>query len=361
MARNGAGPVGAGTSPVDTGTTGKSEEDRELDELAGLIASWASFSMRMARKNEAFRQMADLGLTFPQIGALHVLMFEGAMAVSALTDKLSLSISAVSHLVQRLVEARLVKRAESDTDRRQKVVSLSDEGRALMERLLKARLKEFRASVEHLRPELRRELKAVLEKVVDDLAWRSAEMQAQQAGQGPQATEKGSAKSFRGANLAGADLAGQDLSDADFTGANMQDADLSGALAANARFTGANLESADLSGAVLVGATFTSANLEGADLSSTRMQNAKCDAASLEGANLEGADLTGASLCSANLEGANLAGARLVAADFTNANLDGADMDGTDIERARFDGAHLPVGFRFHKINKGKKAKRGEG
>lgn len=314
------------------------EEERELNQLAALIASWVSCSMRLNRKNDALKAMADLGLTFPQIGALHVLMFEGAMAVSVLTDKLDLSVSAVSHLVQRLVEARLVKREEHETDRRQKVVSLSDEGRELVERLMKARLKEFRASVEHVKPELRKELKTVLEKIVDDLSWRSAEMH-----QHIHAT----AKSFRGAKLEGADLSGQDLANADFTGANLEGADLSGAMASGALFTGANLSGADLSGAVLVAASFTGANLEGTDMSGVRMSRARCDGANLEGADLSGADLTSASFAGANLEGAVLSRARLVDADFTSAHLADAEMDDTDIEGARFDGADLPVGFRF--------------
>lgn len=316
------------------------DEESELNELAALIASWVSFSMRLNRKNDALKAMSDLGLTFPQIGALHVLMFEGAMAVSALTDKLDLSISAVSHMVQRLVEARLVKREEHDTDRRQKVVSLSDDGRALVERLMKARLKEFRTSVEHVKPELRHELKAVLEKIVDDLSWRSAEMH-----QTTQAQAQG--KSFRSANLEGADLSGQDLTNADFTGANLEGADLSGAIASGARFTGANLEGCDFSGAVLVEASFTSANVEGADMTGVRMSRAKCDAANFEGADMTGADLTSSSFASANLQGAVLSHARLVDADFTSANLADAEMDDADIEGARFDGANLPVGFRF--------------
>lgn len=320
------------------------DEERELNQLAALIASWVSFSMRLNRKNDALKAMAELGLTFPQIGALHVLMFEGAMAVSALTDKLDLSVSAVSHLVQRLVEAGLVKREEHETDRRQKVVSLSEEGRALVERLMKARLKEFRASVAHVKPELRKELKTVLEKIVDDMAWRSAEMQPHAGGRGPLGAQP---RSFRGANLEGADLSGQDLAGADFTSANLEGADLSGALASSARFTGANLEGADLSGAVLVEAVFTSANLAGADLSGVRMSRAKCNAANLEGTELSGADLTSSSFVSANLEGAVLSHARLVDADFTDANLADAEMDDTDIEGARFDGADLPVGFRF--------------
>lgn len=341
-------------TPPALGETAKPpEEERELNELAALIASWVSSSMRLNRKNDALKAMAELGLTFPQIGALHVLMFEGAMAVSALTDKLDLSVSAVSHLVQRLVEARLVKREEHDTDRRQKVVSLSDEGRALVERLMKARLKEFRASVEHVKPELRTELKAVLEKIVDDLSWRSAELQhvlhahCAHGAHGVHGVHGARGKSFRGANLQGADLSGQDLAHADFTSANLEGANLSGAVASGARFTGANLEGAELSGAVLVGATFTSANLQGADMTGVRMSRAKCDAANLEGADLSGADCTSSSFVSANLEGAVLSRARLVDADFTDAILSDAALDDTDIEGARFNGAQLPVGFRF--------------
>lgn len=298
-------------------------EDPELDELARLIASWVTFSMRMTRRNDGLKAMADLGLTFPQIGALHILMFEGAMAVSTLTDKLALSVSATSHLVQRLVEAELVKRVEHEHDRRQKVVSLSDKGRELMGEMMKARLKEFRSSVEHVKPELRHELKDLLQRIVDDLAWRSAEMHTQQQ-----------AKSFRGANLEGADLSGQDLAGADFSGANLEGADLSGALATGARFPASNLECADLSGAVLVDARFTGANLKRADLSSAR----------LDGARFE----------SANLEGADLSGAKLANADFTNANLESADLDGADLDGAIFDGANVPAGFGFKNKNREK-------
>lgn len=280
-------------------------DDPELDELARLIASWVTFSMRMTRRNDGIKAMADLGLTFPQIGALHILTFEGAMAVSTLTDKLGLSLSATSHLVQRLVEAELVTRVEHESDRRQKVVSLSEKGRTLVGEMMKARLKEFRSSVEHVKPELRHELKDLLHRIVDDLAWRSAEMHTRRE-----------AKSFRAANLAGADLSGQDLAGADFSSANLEGADLSGINAPGARFPAANLEGADLSGAVLVDARFTGANLRGADLSAALL-----DGARFEGANLAGADLTGASLA---------------ATDFTNANLDNADFDGADAAAALF-------------------------
>lgn len=151
------------------------EAERELDRLASLIAKWVGLSMRLNRGNHGVKAMSDVGLTLPQIGALHVLMFEGPASVSSLQSRLELSLSATSHLVQRLVEAGLVRREEHPTDRRQKVVTLTQAGRRFVEEMLKARLKEFRASVEHLSPALRPELAAVLEKIVEDLAWKSAE------------------------------------------------------------------------------------------------------------------------------------------------------------------------------------------
>ena len=241
-------------------------DDLELDELARLIAAWVSSSMRMTRRNDGIKAMADLGLTFPQLGALHILLFEGAMAVTTLTEKLALSLSATSHLVQRLVEAELVTRVEHDSDRRQKVLSLSPKGHELMDTMMKARLKEFRSSVEHLKPQLRRELKDVLQKIVDDLGGLHDQRLAGACGQFH--------GGFRGAKLEGADLSGKDLAGADFTNANLQRADLSGAQLANARFTGANLAGADLSGAQLVGVDFTNANLEGADLGGADIKDA---------------------------------------------------------------------------------------
>lgn len=141
-----------------------------VDELVRIMMLWISVSMRLSRGNESVRAMADVGLTLPQIGALHVLQFAGPRSVSELTEELGLSLSATSHLVQRLVEMGLVLRQEDARDRRQKVLTLSAAGKKMGERLIKSRQQELRISVEHLTQPTRDRLFDILHTVVDELS-----------------------------------------------------------------------------------------------------------------------------------------------------------------------------------------------
>src|SRR5688572_5453335 len=104
-------------------------------------------AMRIGGNNHSVKAFAAAGLTIPQISAMYVLTFEGPTSVTTLTERLDLSLSATSHLVQRLVEAGLVRREEHSEDRRQKVLTLTPAGRRFVEQMMKARLTEFRASV----------------------------------------------------------------------------------------------------------------------------------------------------------------------------------------------------------------------
>lgn len=144
----------------------------DLDELARLMATWIGLSMRAAKSTESLQVMSDLGLTVPQMAALHLLAFEGPRTVSELSERLELSLSATSSLVQRLFEQSLVTRAEAEHDRRMRRVDLSAQGRKLVERLMKARMKEMRSGVAYLSPRVRVELHGVLEKIIAELTER---------------------------------------------------------------------------------------------------------------------------------------------------------------------------------------------
>lgn len=148
----------------------------DLNETTRLLMAWIGLSMRINRGNEAVRSMADLGLTMPQIAALHALMFEGPRSVTDLGTDLGLSMSATSSLVQRLVEQGLVSRTEDLADRRQKRVELTAAGRKLVERMLKARQRELRASLEHISADLRAELQRTMRRIVEELGGKADEL-----------------------------------------------------------------------------------------------------------------------------------------------------------------------------------------
>ena len=79
--------------------------------------------------------MNQAGLTLPQLVSLQELRSRGPHTISALARRISLSLAATSHLVDRLVQGRLVHRREDPLDRRQRFVEITPTGKRLVERL----------------------------------------------------------------------------------------------------------------------------------------------------------------------------------------------------------------------------------
>ncbi len=114
--------------------------------------------------------MSESGLTMPQVITLHVLRMGGTQSIHRIADAISLSTSAASHLVDRLVEKGLVDRQEDPEDRRAKRVELTPAGVALVDELASERLGEFTRALSQLDPELVSQLVAILEKTIEQLA-----------------------------------------------------------------------------------------------------------------------------------------------------------------------------------------------
>jgi DNA-binding MarR family transcriptional regulator len=110
-----------------------------------------------------------MGLSMPQMVTLHILRDRGPQTISAIADKLDLSLAATSHLVERMVQQRLVIRSEDAVDRRQKRVSIDDGGRAVLDRLIEARFREASQMMAALPTELRGQLAVALEQAVVQL------------------------------------------------------------------------------------------------------------------------------------------------------------------------------------------------
>jgi DNA-binding MarR family transcriptional regulator len=113
--------------------------------------------------------MSEMGLSMPQMVTLHILRDRGPQTISAIADKLDLSLAATSHLVERMVQQRLVIRSEDAVDRRQKRVSIDDGGRAVLDRLIEARFREASQMMAALPTELRGQLAVALEQAVVQL------------------------------------------------------------------------------------------------------------------------------------------------------------------------------------------------
>jgi DNA-binding MarR family transcriptional regulator len=121
----------------------------------------------------ALALMHEAGLTLPQMVALSMLRHAGPSPITAVADKLGLSMSATSTLVQRLVEEDLVTRTEDPDDRRQKLVDISKPGATLIDRLTAERSAELSRGLAALPPELRDDFLDVLGRVVENLREKS--------------------------------------------------------------------------------------------------------------------------------------------------------------------------------------------
>jgi DNA-binding MarR family transcriptional regulator len=140
----------------------------EGDELARLFQRLIGAANReTAGKSTMF--MYESGLTFPQIIVMYALTWLGPLPISALAEKLRLSLAATSQLVDRLVSSGYVAREEDPDDRRVRRVRMRPKGTQFMQRLNDIRRRELSDAFDRLTPELRARFAEVLRDAVDSL------------------------------------------------------------------------------------------------------------------------------------------------------------------------------------------------
>ena len=92
-------------------------------------------------------QLSELRLGFTQLAALYVLAEGSTTTIGELAEALGRSPSATSRLVDGLVRRRLVERHEEPEDRRQRSISLTLRGQAILRAVDRARADQFLTTV----------------------------------------------------------------------------------------------------------------------------------------------------------------------------------------------------------------------
>ena len=95
-------------------------------------------------------QLPDLRLGFTQLAALYVLADGSTTTIGELAEVLGRSPSATSRLADGLVKRRLVERQEEADDRRQRTLSLTQRGHAVLRVVDRARADQFLTAVRPL-------------------------------------------------------------------------------------------------------------------------------------------------------------------------------------------------------------------
>ena len=92
-------------------------------------------------------QLSELRLGFTQLAALYALAEGSTTTTGELAEALGRSPSATSRLVDGLVRRRLVERREEPEDRRQRSISLTQRGQAILRVVDRARADQFLSMV----------------------------------------------------------------------------------------------------------------------------------------------------------------------------------------------------------------------
>lgn len=136
----------------------KAAIDRIVETAVWLQAE----SRRLAKE-----QCAKHGITATQLNALKLLQKVGDLSLSELSAKMSATNSAITGLVDRMVEAKLVAREQSTEDRRVWKIRLTPEGRALARKVDVAPWEILQTAVMALPPDELEQLIQTLLKVAD--------------------------------------------------------------------------------------------------------------------------------------------------------------------------------------------------
>ena len=148
-------------------STSPSEREHLIHEMRRYQAEMQSTKMRSGAP------FMELDLTVPQVKVVWLLGQSAFTTMGTLAQKLGITVSACSHLVDKLVRAGFVLRSEDPDDRRVVRCSLSDSGRGLIDQFRQSmpfERDEFwdRLSIDELRVVV--QAMAILHRVMSGLA-----------------------------------------------------------------------------------------------------------------------------------------------------------------------------------------------
>ena len=116
-------------------------------------------------RTHAERHIHSLGLGFSEFAVLEVLLHKGPMPVNAIGEAVHLTSGSITTAIDRLEAKRLVARCDHLTDRRARMVSLTEAGRSLIEPAFQEHAAAMQAATAGLTPVERGEAVELLKKL----------------------------------------------------------------------------------------------------------------------------------------------------------------------------------------------------
>lgn len=149
--------------------------DQEKIETAPSQVQITTFAEVMGRMGYLFSRVAGKQLeaqqfSKPEMVAIDVLGRAGACRMGFIAEQLNVGQSAITPLVDRLEEKKLVHRVRSEADRRVWLVELSDEGQKVFEKAKESYLKFSEQMLVALNDEERDTLIGLMDRITEEVA-----------------------------------------------------------------------------------------------------------------------------------------------------------------------------------------------
>lgn len=113
-----------------------------------VIAGYEALMHRLADSHAP--EFLEIAITMPQAKLLYLVALSGELPMSTLVQRLGVSLSTVSGLVDKVVDHGLATRREDPVDRRHVLVGLTPEGTAFIDRFRELNARQMRELLEAL-------------------------------------------------------------------------------------------------------------------------------------------------------------------------------------------------------------------
>jgi DNA-binding MarR family transcriptional regulator len=142
--------------------------------------------MRGSRTSPAIERLNAINISFSHVRAMHMLMPDRTLPMKELAEQLHLAPPSVTALTRRLVQTGLIRREPHPQDSRVSLLSLTDQGKDLLQELYQEHLRRMEQLLGGLSPEEQEVFLDLLGRAVGALSSDADEMIDRQA---PDSTE----------------------------------------------------------------------------------------------------------------------------------------------------------------------------
>src|SRR5271157_4291521 len=163
---------------ANTDTALREEVTPQLNNEFLSSARVFAWSVREVIERTVLREVAGKNFTFSQLKLLYLVAHTDTLNISDAATFLGVSPAAASKTVDKLVRRRLLRRAETQQDRRTSRLSLTETSRKLMDAYIAARDQRARAVFSHFSAEELRRTSEVLDRLAGAITSSGADPDA---------------------------------------------------------------------------------------------------------------------------------------------------------------------------------------